>query len=106
MTVKIGLVDPENQFLEAKEWRNIWKQVRQLKISGPPTASTSNYDQSVQGSRTKGDFKSSVDLLGLTFLEIVSAQDLPPEKNGKSFFFTFLTLNSVFFNSLTLNLLF
>ncbi|CAG8598671.1 1042_t:CDS:10 [Paraglomus occultum] len=82
LVVKVGLIDPENQFLEVKEWRDIWKRIRQLKVSGSPSASHTDYDQSVQGSRTKEDFKSSVDLLGLTFLEIVSAQDLPPEKNA------------------------
>ncbi|CAG8452345.1 7063_t:CDS:10 [Paraglomus brasilianum] len=82
LVVKVGLIDLENQFLEAKEWRDIWKRIHRLKISGSPTASPSDYDQSVQGSRTDGTFKSSVDLLGLTFLEIVSAQDLPPEKNA------------------------
>ncbi|CAG8630501.1 12901_t:CDS:10 [Funneliformis mosseae] len=81
--VKIGLIDKDNKFIDAREWNSFWRKINNLSIeevpapvvieASPPTVKPTH-------ARTDSLFTLS-EIVGVVFLEIVCALDLPAEKN-------------------------
>ncbi|RHZ44097.1 hypothetical protein Glove_759g11 [Diversispora epigaea] len=89
--LKIGLIDNENKFLDEREWYTIWRQMNKLNIKEEEdttnivndTNDANNYnDDNVVRHRKKTFSMSKLnEVIGVIFLEIVKATDLPPEKD-------------------------
>ncbi|CAG8434726.1 9000_t:CDS:10 [Scutellospora calospora] len=105
VNIKIGFVDKDNDFLDSREWISIWKQMHHLSITEPSdTISITSTIASVETETTvtSTTTESTVlynnntvtlkrrryntspqasEVLGLAFIEVVRAIDLPAEKN-------------------------
>ncbi|CAG8465566.1 6085_t:CDS:2, partial [Acaulospora colombiana] len=71
--IKIGLVDHENK-LDHREWEIIWKQMNHLTLEEPAVGAASTGDVAV-AKKLHGE------ILGIVFLEVVCASDLPAARN-------------------------
>ncbi|CAG8598451.1 8151_t:CDS:10 [Ambispora gerdemannii] len=101
ISIRIGLIDPDNKFIEAQELASIWQRLTKLDISEhdhhhshdtttPSNGSIvpnenyyghGNRPSSITSSSTTFSSSSgNSNTLGLTYLELVRAEDLPPEK--------------------------
>ncbi|RIA83236.1 phosphatidylserine decarboxylase-domain-containing protein [Glomus cerebriforme] len=78
--IKIGLRDKDNKSLDAREWNSIWRKMNNLSINeeqSQPAASST-----VRPSHERHSSLSTLsDIVGVIFLEIVCAIDLPAERN-------------------------
>ncbi|CAB4442291.1 unnamed protein product [Rhizophagus irregularis] len=84
--VKVGLRDKDNKSLDAREWNSIWRKMNSLSInevqssSTEGTSSVSSTKSTLRHERSQS-LSSLSDIVGVIFLEIVCAVDLPPERN-------------------------
>ncbi|CAG8454463.1 1996_t:CDS:10 [Dentiscutata erythropus] len=88
--IKVGFVDNDNEFLDPREWVSIWKQMHNLKVnesSNPSSNATSTVGEVKVKPERQYSYSQANDVIGLTFLEIVGAKDLPAVKNVTGFDF-------------------
>ncbi|CAG8474160.1 3475_t:CDS:10 [Diversispora eburnea] len=84
--IKIGLIDNQNKFLDEREWNSIWSQMNNLHIKEDSTNIANSNDIASIDNAMKHHKKSPSiaklnEVIGVIFLEVVKAKDLPPEKD-------------------------
>ncbi|KAF0388835.1 phosphatidylserine decarboxylase proenzyme [Gigaspora margarita] len=83
--IKIGFVDKDNEFLDHREWTSIWNRMNNLKIEESSNTS-SDISTAVEDTmkikpERQYSYSQANDVVGLTFVEIVRAIDLPAVRN-------------------------
>ncbi|CAG8658100.1 4396_t:CDS:2, partial [Racocetra persica] len=79
--IKIGLIDKDNQFLDTREWDSIWRQMSNLKINESSETITP-VDKKVKiKPERQYSYSQKNDVIGITFVEVVRATDLPAARN-------------------------
>ncbi|CAG8522277.1 28977_t:CDS:10 [Gigaspora margarita] len=83
--IKIGFVDKDNEFLDHREWTSIWNRMNNLKIEESSNTS-SDVSTAVEDTmkikpERQYSYSQANDVVGLTFVEIVRAIDLPAVRN-------------------------
>ncbi|CAG8452526.1 14469_t:CDS:10 [Cetraspora pellucida] len=79
--IKIGFIDKDNQFLDTREWVSIWKQMNHLKIEESSETTTLTEGEVRIKHERQYSYSQKNDVIGLTFVEIVRATDLPADRN-------------------------
>ncbi|KAG9305463.1 hypothetical protein G9A89_021181 [Geosiphon pyriformis] len=101
IAIKVGLINPTNQYMKDDDWTNIWQGFSKLEITpqvfDDPTptsptgtfSSVSSTSSQKNGRRHDSRKRASISssstnssILGLTFLEVLRAEELPPEKSA------------------------
>ncbi|SRR6266498_1677941 len=81
--IKVGLVEKDNKFQDARDWNSFWQKLNNLTINDEKIDSGAPL---VRPTHERNNSLSALsDIVGVVFLEIVCAIDLPREKDGKSF---------------------
>ncbi|RIB13627.1 phosphatidylserine decarboxylase-domain-containing protein [Gigaspora rosea] len=85
VSIKIGFIDKDNEFLDNREWVSIWNRMNNLKIEESSNIS-SNVSTAVENTlkikpERQYSYSQANDVVGLTFVEIVRAIDLPAARN-------------------------